>query len=208
MLIRIFLGLLALSLTLMVVPSSAQAEIYKYIDKNGNVVYTDSLSALPAKRRAKYVKRQRDRKQKREALEKRVGKDELERREMETKMRALDKKTLGQREYSARKSALSGRLRDYDRRRKERKDKIQGWQGQMDALKSRLRSKVAEFDKTKKEFQQAAFQYSSTAMLIHAQNREKASKKLKILEKEIDALMQKIKVDLPAKARAAGVRVH
>ena len=187
---------------------TVNAEIYKYIDKKGDVVYTDSLSALPAARRAYYVKKKREREQKREAMERRVGKEELDRREAEKKLKALNKKKLSKRQYAAQKAALDARLRDFDQRRKQRQDKIQAWQGKMDKLKANLNQKITELKKLREEANQAAFRYSSTAMLVHAQTREKCLKRLNVLEKEIDQLTHQIEIELPAKARKAGVRVR
>ena len=67
-------------------------------------------------------------------MERRVGKEELDRREAEKKLKALNKKKLSKRQYAAQKAALDARLRDFDQRRKQRKDKIQAWQGKMDKL--------------------------------------------------------------------------
>ncbi|MEE2902354.1 MAG: DUF4124 domain-containing protein [Myxococcota bacterium] len=188
-------------------PSDSSAEIYKYVDKDGNVAYTDNLSALPPDRRAFYTKKKKERAKTRKQLEDKLGKEELERRETERKLRALEKKKLNAREFKRRKAALDARLRDFDRRRSARIGKIQDWQRKLDNARSKLKDKLKQHQALRKTADQAAFQYASTAMLAHAQRREKALKQMKKLEPEIDALAQKIRLEIPAKARAAGVRV-
>ena len=188
-------------------PSTSSADIYKYVDKDGNVNYTDSLAALPAERRAYYTKRKRERANQRKRLEDKLGKEELERRETERKLEALRKKNLNAREYRQRKAALDARLKSFDRRRSARKGKVQEWQSKLDKARGKLSEKVKQHAQLRKTADQAAFQYASTAMLAHAQRREKALKEMKKIEREIDALTQTIRRDIPAKARAAGVRV-
>ena len=188
--------------------SNSSAEIYKYVDKDGNVAYTDNLAALPPERRAYYAQKKRDQAKQRKQLENKLGKEELERRETERKLRALDRKKLNTREFKQRKAALDARILDFDRRRAARKGKIQDWQRKLDNARSKLQDKLRQHQALRKTADQAAFQYASTAMLAHAQRREKALKEMKKLEPQIDALAQKIRVEIPAQARAAGVRVR
>jgi len=187
---------------------TAEAEIYKYVDKDGNVVYTDNLSSLPSKRRVHYLELKSARAEQREVLEKRIGKDELERREKAKKKNHSVQKKMSKREHASRQTALQLRNLQADKERKSRNDEIQAWQSKIDKLRVVVNSKVGDYQKAQKLFKQSAFQYSSTGMLIHAQRRNEAMTKMKQLEGEIDRLIHQINVELPAKARAFGIRVR
>jgi chromosome segregation ATPase len=188
-------------------PPQAEAEIYKYIDANGQAVYTDNLSALPKNRRRHYRRKQEERKRKLQALEDRIGKDELTRRQVDIERRKLQRQNLNKRQINARLAKLDARLRDHDRGKNARKAKVKTWQDKIDRLRGRLQSKLAGHRTAKATFTQAAFQYNSSSLLGHMQRRNKASASMKRLEQEIDGLLHQINVLVPKQAQAAGVSV-
>ena len=68
---------------------TANAQIYKYTDKDGNSVYTDKLSQLPPARRDHYHRIKRVQDQQERLLENRLGKEEYERRKLEEQRKRL-----------------------------------------------------------------------------------------------------------------------
>ena len=48
--------LLAILAMLVLTPNTAKADFYKYVDKNGNIVFTDDLSTIPKNQRSKAEK--------------------------------------------------------------------------------------------------------------------------------------------------------
>ena len=77
---RMLLGLAAAGLVLGL-GADARAQIYKYTQGDGTIVYTDKLSDLPESKRAEYNRREAEAEQRREALVNMLGKEEVERRE-------------------------------------------------------------------------------------------------------------------------------
>ena len=208
MLMRSLLVLTTISLLGGLSPEYAAAEIYKYIDKNGNVVYTDNLSALSSKRRRYYQKRKAEREQKLKALEKRLGKEEFDRRQTEKQKLELQRKNLNKSELKSRLAALNAQLKEYDTRKNARKAKIKKWQDLIDKARAQVESKVTAHKEATATFTRAAFQYSSTALLGHLQTRNKAAETMKRLETEIDEVLNEINVVIPKRAQAAGVSVR
>ena len=51
-------ALLAILVMLVLTPFEAKADFYKYIDKNGNIIFTDDLSKIPKNQRDKVKKYQ------------------------------------------------------------------------------------------------------------------------------------------------------
>lgn len=205
MLHRRLLGAGLVSLVFVSLSMPAQAEVYKYKKSDGTVVYTDKLSDLPKARRAYYNKRRAEREKQRRELERRLGKEEVERREAERKRKALVDQQLAESERQRRLRAIDAQLLEIRKRRKARADTKAEWTDRMKAARKRQRTLLEEFRKTQKAYQTLAIKPSFTLFPGQAKEKQRLLARLTQLEKELDAAIHEVSVVIPTEARKAGV---
>jgi uncharacterized protein DUF4124 len=185
--------------------SPAGAEIYKYKNKNGTVIYTDNLAQLPPEMREFYNKQREEREEKRRQLEKAVGREELERREAEAKKAELQRAQLEEAERQRRIAAIDAQLKLYQAKDKERESQKTMWQRRMKTAKDRLEKELADYKKVSEEYENIAIKPSFTLLPGEAEAMEKAKEQMMQLEAAIDKDVLEIEVTIPEEARKAGV---
>jgi chromosome segregation ATPase len=198
------LGVAAL-LVVTAVHGPAQAQIFKYTKADGTTGYTDKLSDLPKDRRAYYNELLRKREQERQALESRVGRDELLRREAEAERLRVEQARMDEAERSRQLAAISARLAEYKAREAARAADEKDWRDRVKAAKARLSRLLADFRAAESAYQAIAIQPMHTLLPGQGQKRDEALAAMKALEPQIDAAVEEVEVKIPTEARRAGV---
>lgn len=192
-------------LGLCLLSATADGQVFKYRKPDGTVVYTDKLSDLPKKRRAYYNKLLEEQKKKRRELEERIGKEELDRQEAERERRALVDQQIAAADRQRRIQEIDAQLEAIRKRRKTREDAKAAWANRMKNAHKRQADLLAEFRKTQKTYEAIAIKPSFTLFPGEAKKKEDLQKKLRQLEKELDATIHEVNVVIPTEARKAGV---
>lgn len=183
----------------------AEAQIYKYTQGDGTVVYTDKLSDLPAAKRAHYNRQEEAAKKRREALVNMLGKEEVEKREAEAERARVQRADMAEAERKRRLDALDNQL-ELIRKRNADRDKVkEKWQKRIKQAKAKLQEKLQAFRKTQESYRALATKASYTLLPGQAKKRDDLKGQLTALEGEIDALVREIYVTIPDEARKAGI---
>lgn len=183
----------------------ARAEIYKYTKRDGSIVYTEDLGALPRDRQAYYRSLEAQREERRRALEARVGADVLKEREAERKRKAVLAAELDEAERQRRVAALDDLLKSIRERRQAQKADEAAWRARMETARTALAEKLKTFAKTQDEYNRIAVQVSYALLPGQAEKKTKLKETMDTLEKEIDALVIEIEETIPDEARKAGI---
>src|SRR5262245_29709773 len=184
----------AFALTL--VAAEARADVFKYVKADGSVVYTDKLSDLPTEKRAYYNQKIAEREQARANLEQQIGKQELERRELEAERQARDDK-----ERADRLAEIDARLKIYRDREKAAQAQKQMWQKRMRDAKQKLEQLLLDFQNTQESYNQLATRADFTLLPGQGAEREKMKAHLAQLEQQIDAQILLVEEQIPDEAR-------
>lgn len=183
----------------------ASAQIYKYKGADGTVVYTDSMGELPADRRAYYNERRRRLEAERQALERQLGTEEVQRREAEKQKAELMRKKMDEAERKRRLAAIEARLRKYKKSAQTERAAKTYWQNRVKEARARLKTALADFNKAKDEYTALAMQAPHTLFPGQAKTRDQAKAKMDALEATIDATIEALEVTIPLEARKAGI---
>lgn len=186
-------------------PADADADIYKYKKPDGTVTYTNSLADLPVERRRYYNQRKQEQEAKRAQLERKIGKDELARREAEAQRERLLRDKAKQAEAQAQLAELDARIAAWKTKSRQRDEVKTKWQNRLAGAKQKLETALAEFKEAEGTYQSIAMKASHTLFPGQAQQRDEALKKMTELEVVIDALIEEIEVTIPDEARKAGI---
>jgi len=192
-------------LALALLPLSARADIYKYKNKSGAIIYTDNLGQLPPEAREFYNKQREEREEKRRQLEKAIGRDELERRETEAKRAEIEREKLEEAERARRLQAIDAQLKVWQAKDRERESSKSKWQMRMKNARDKLEKMLADFKKASEEYNSIAIKASFTLLPGEAEAMENAKKQMDALEGEIDKAILEVEVTIPEEARKAGI---
>jgi len=189
----------------MLIAQTAHAQLYKYRKKDGTVVYTDKLSDLPPKVRARYARRAAKKSQKRAELEAAVGKREAARREAEAKRQQDIQRQIVAADRAQQRQNLQrllSRIKKDDAAEATRKAQ---WQKRVADAKADVRRLYAEFKKTRESYDNIAVRANFALFPGQAKEKDKLRKRLDELEKELDSALDEVNNKIPNEARKAGV---
>ena len=198
-------ALVVFPVALWAAPGEAEAQVYKFTNKDGSVVYTDKLSDLPPDRRAHYARLEEEAAQRRQAQENMLGKEEVARREAEADKQRLATAQLEEAERQRRMADLDAVLQDLERRRDARDKSRAYWQQRHKKAKETLQQKLTEFRQTQEAFNALAIKPAFTLFPGQAEERDRLKAAMDKLEGEVDAAILELYTTLPDDARKAGV---
>jgi archaellum component FlaC len=195
----------AVWLTILGLTSTARAEIYKYIQSDGTVTYTDQLSQLPPERRAHY-NRERERKEaERRELESRLGADGLKALEDQEAQEAELKRKIAAADEEARKQALEAQLKAIEASNQADSASEAQWKQRVQGARAELDTLLATFKRKQTEYSNIAIRVDFALLPGQAQKRDALRLELQALEKQIDAKIIEVEQTIPEAARKAGV---
>jgi hypothetical protein len=199
------LGFVAAIAVSALLESAARADIYKVVNPDGTVTYTDNLAALPAERQEYYAKKRAEAEQKRQELENAIGKEELQRREAEQKRAETLRQVKAEEERKKRAAEFDAIIEDYKRRAKARDDAKAKWQGLMRMAKERLKNALLQYNKAKETWEALATKADYTLLPGQAEQRDLAKQRMVVLEKDVDVAITEVQENLPERARKEGI---
>jgi len=183
--------------------AEAAAEIFKYVEADGTVVYTDSLAQLPKERRIHYNKLLAEREKEAKKVRQEVAKDKEAQREAEAERARL--RAEADARNAARLKAIDetiARLRAKNEARRQEREK---WQARMAAVEKKLDEKLATFAKVQEEYKGLATKADYALFPGGRQKKLQLKDQLDELEQEIDGLIHELQVEIPEEARKAGI---
>lgn len=183
----------------------ARAEIYKYKKPSGAIVYTDNLSQLPPDRREYYFKLKEEREARRRELERRVGKDELVRREAEEKRVEDERQALADRERAERIAAMDAEIQALRKRNRGEHSERATWKRRMQEAETRMRRLLADFQDVSDRYNTIAIKPSFTYLPGEQEELERLRAQMENLERSVDAAIEEVEVTIPETARKNGV---
>ena len=202
---RLALFAATLAAVLFVGPAPADAQVYKFVKKDGSIVYTDSLSQLPPARRAHYNKLEQEREQKRRDLERAIGKDELARREAEAEKERLERDNVADAERTVRLAEVEATLLAIKKRRAQGEIDRAGWQKRIADAKLALETHLEAFRDAQKRYDAIAIKAFHTLLPGEGKKRDDAKAEMDALEKKVDETNTLLTETIPDEARRAGV---
>ena len=167
--------------------------------------YTDKLSQLPRERRAYYLRQQKAQEEERRKLEARIGKAEMQRRELEKKRKALEASQTQAAELAKRRQELTAQINAMDKARSAKLADKATWKKRMKEARAERDALLLAFQKKQKEYNELAIKPAFTLLPGEAKKKEAARKELQRLESELDAAIMDVQVNLPNQARKARV---
>lgn len=201
--------LVAVTLAILWAPEAA-AEIFKFTKPDGTVVYTDKLSDLPRERRVHYNKmlaeREKAAQQAKEEAEDRASALTEAEEERARLVAEVEARRADARERNA------ARLRELDEviellsaRAQELQAQKARWKRKIGDARAELKARLAEFEKVQEEWAALAIKVDYAQFPGQRQRQQELRERLDALEPQIDALIHRIEVEIPAQARRAGI---
>lgn len=185
--------------------SPARADVYKYKNKNGVVVFTDKLSDLPPDRREYYNKLREERDAKDREAEQRLTPEQRQAREAERNKEETLRKRAEAEDDARRKVAIEQELMALKSRSQSLEGRRDAWRKRMQEAREKLGKLLDEYKKASEEYEGLAIKPSFTLLPGQADQLEAAKAKMEKLEKDVDAQVEEVEVTIPEEARKAGI---
>lgn len=192
--------------TLLGIASSAgpaQAEIYTYKNAKGVTIYTDRLEQLPPERRRYYNDLAKQKAEARARLEKRIGKEELKRREAAASQEQAQRSRAQRSEAERRNAEIRRGAREGKNQLSQYAEKKAWWQRRVSDARAKVKRLEAEHAKVKKAHDAIAIKATYTLLPGELEKREAYAKSMKRLEGELKAAQADL-AGIPEEARKAG----
>lgn len=183
----------------------AEAQVYKYTKEDGSVVYTDKLSDLPAKRRARYNEKEAKAKAKAERALKRMTEQERRAHELENQRQQLMDREMADAERQKQLAALNQALESIKRTRLRLEQQRAFWREKLETGQQNLAKALDNYRRAQKEYQSLAIKASFALFPGQQARRIELERALPKLEAEVDRANAYLTETLPKKARKAGV---
>lgn len=187
-----------------ILPASAQ-DVFRWVKPDGSVTFTDNLSVLPEPLRVEYNRKIAAREQQRAEMERAVGKEELERRQVEAERARVAQEALDAQERAARLEAMDARLKVYAEAEQRRQAQKKQWQDRMKAARANLQRLFHEFQAAEAIWNDLGTRASFSLLPGQAEQLTEAKAKMDALVPQIDAAIAEIEVKIPDDARKAGI---
>jgi chromosome segregation ATPase len=196
-------AILALGITLAGWPLVGRGQVYKYVKKDGTIVYTDRLSALPKERRRHYNRLEAERARQAERVKSEVASDEAARKAAEAERSRLRAEADARNE--ARLRALDAEIQRL-RKKNEARDRVKAqWTQRYRQTKAELQETLAAFERTQQQYQELAIKAEFALFPGQKEEKFKLLDQLKALEARVDRLNHELTVAIPEQARKAGI---
>ncbi len=187
-----------------VLPASAQ-DVFRWVKPDGSVTFTDNLSVLPEPLRVEYNRKIAAREQQRAEMERAVGKEELDRRQVEAERARVAQEALDAADRAARLEAMDARLKAYAEVERQRQAQKKQWQDRMKAARANLQRLFQEFQAAEAVWNDLGTRASFSLLPGQAEQLTEAKAKMDALVPQIDAAIAEIEVRIPDEARRASI---
>lgn len=180
-------------------------QIFRYVQPDGTVAYTDQLSDLPKERRAYYNRLIAEQEKKNREVERKVQSEEEAIRQAERERAELARKQAAEKDLQRRLAAMDEAIESLRQRHRARNQAKEKWQRRLRAVQTELAQKLAEYRETKKEWQALAIRADFTLFPGEGEKKQALQAQMETLQKKVDALAHELNVVIPEEARKAGV---
>ena len=184
---------------------TAHAEIYKYTDAKGTIVYTDKLDDLPVKRKKYYQKKIAQRKELESQAEYQAKQqiEELEKRRAELANIQAEQERHQKIQQNVAKLQKAIRTLEVEQQRRELQ-KIY-WKERITRAQRRLAETLDSYRETKKKYEALAIKADFALFPGQLQEKYKLLENLRIEEQAVDAANIYLTETIPQEAHKQGV---
>ena len=184
---------------------AARAQVYKYKDADGTLVFTDRLSDLPPERRAYYNRKEAEAEKRRRAEERALSEQERRAVELEAeRARVLAEETEAA-QRRRRLAELDEALRAYRRQKAERAQRKAYWQEKRTQAETALNEALLAYRSAKKEWSGLATQAGFALFPGQQRRLQELQEALPKLAAAVETRNHYLSVTLPEEARRAGI---
>lgn len=183
----------------------ASAHIFRYTKPDGTVAYTDKLSDLPKERRAYYNRLLAELEKKNEEAEREAERDQAEIRKAEAERQRLERARIAARKRRERLAALDATIEALRERNRARQRAKEQWTKRLESTRRELDRKLKAYRTTKRDWQALAIQAEYALFPGQVKKKQELREKMLKLQREVDALVHELNVEIPEEARKAGV---
>ncbi len=191
--------------SLLLAASKSEAQVYKYTNEKGVVVFTDKLSDLPPERRAHYNEREMAAKKRREQLARSRTPEQQRTAELEEERRKILESRVEEQQREARLAAIEQALRDIEETSKARAETKAYWQERKATAQRELQEALDRYREAVKEYEGLAIKVGFTLFPGQQNRLLELQALLPKLEADVDRANAFLTEALPEEARRAGV---